>query len=323
MRRQSTWQVAPAAFALAGLVGVAGCQSTGHRAAPPLPTLSEIESRVTPSEPPETDRPAERRRGIATIQQIDLPLQTDLDESWDLANERVLTQRARQVWNGNGIRMGLLAMDEVDPFFEPLPYVLGVHRTRIVGGRHPSSVRTSPALREPVQVDLAGVAGDGQEQVVELDRGRVRLLIRMEANPVGGVTVELTPHHQLPGSSLIPRDPLEKELDGRVFDELAVAFDLNRNDVLVVGLHWPWSTDADEADDEEEEGEEEEEEDGRERIEQRFEPEEEGPLRLWTVDEDAAPELPRHLGRTLFAGRRAGGRMQSVLLIQVEPAAGE
>ncbi|MFA9478273.1 hypothetical protein ACERK3_08190 [Phycisphaerales bacterium AB-hyl4] len=304
-----------------------GCAttSTSPTGGEALPRLGEMRSQVTPMQPPEVDEPGPERRAMATIQQVELPLYTNLDECWPMTSEGVLGDHARAVWNANGMRVGMTSMAEAERFFEPLPYVLNVRDARLISGAYPSALRTSPTIGEPVRMDLSGVAG-GDEQVLELDRGRMRLLIGMEPNAVGGVTVTLLPHQQVRRFTLSPRGPQEVEMDGRLFEELAVSFDMNQDDVLVLGLYWPWPDEEDDSAREGEAGEEAVDGEGGEAVVmmdaaeggEAWEPEAD------TGEEAEAdgPALPAHFGRALFANRRAGTLVQNVVLVHVSPAGG-
>ena len=322
---------------------VAGCQV--HDVAmpdEPFPKLSDIRSRVTPPGPPEdAPRMAPTRRALADVQVITLPLATDLGESWEQVDEGVLGDRARDVWNRNGLRLALIQAEQIEAFFEPASHLVYVRHTRLLSAAHPSMLRDSSRLEAPVTLELRGVHGVEQEQI-ELERGRIRLLLRMEPNDAGGVTVQLLPHHQRVRSTLIPRDPLERDLDGRVFEELSVAFDMGRADVLVIGLHWPWPDEDEQQVDEEADEEADGEPDAASPAPQgqgqaeltepaeahaEAEPELQWQVEFESPQHDSAeaermPELPAHIGRALLAGQRAGRSVQHVLLIRVAPAGG-
>lgn len=306
-------------------IGLTGCailpkggssDDGGRHANASLPQLGAIRSRVTPTEPPKMNDPAPTRRVSTTIQQLEIPLHTNLDESWTLTNERVLAEQAREVWNANGVRVGLLSMAAADEFFDAVPYVINVRRARLISGRHPSALRTSPVLHEPVQIDLTGVQGVGEDAaMVTVEGGRMRLLIDTIPNAGGGVTVTLLPHHQLRRLTLQPRDPLEKEMDGRVFEELAVSFDMGGDDVLVLGLYWPWPEEPEDA------------------SEQPDGPDEAGApwarlgddelVHPWEPGAAEGPTLAPHFGRAMFASRRSSDALQRVMLVHVQPTGGD
>ncbi|MEX0744456.1 MAG: hypothetical protein WD118_02540 [Phycisphaeraceae bacterium] len=283
-----------------------GCKATQKEE--DLPQLDEIRSRVTPVEPPEREG-APVQAALATMQHVVLPLNASLDESWDSVDESVLSDNAREVWNANGLRVGVVAAADAAGFFERAPRATGVNRSQRTVSSFPSAIRTSPRLSETSSVQLVGLPGAAEgEETIALVGGRIRLLMAASS---GGAGVELLPHHQKRRNTLLPRDPLEKELDGRLLDELAVTIDLRRDQVLVIGLHRPWPTKADEHDDT-----------FADMVAKAVARLEADDASAWTDDEaEQVPDLPVHLGRLLFTSRRSGRASQSVLMIHMDPVA--
>jgi hypothetical protein len=68
--------------------------------------------------------------------------------------------------------------------------------------------------------------------------GRLQLLTRLMPDQ-GFVTMELTPHHFKPRLTLEPRTAMEKQLDGRMFEELTVRIAMPADRVLIVGYELP------------------------------------------------------------------------------------
>ena len=73
------------------------------------------------------------------------------------------------------------------------------------------------------------------ERVIGGDNSSLRLLARIETLEDGRHTLILTPQHHIPSPlTLIPRDPIEKEMDGRVFNELSLRVTLSKDQIAVV-----------------------------------------------------------------------------------------
>ena len=100
--------------------------------------------------------------------------------------------------------------------------------------RLPSDLRFEMDLTRPPRPRLVEAVQGGQGS-------SLRLLARIETGADGRHTLVLTPQHHIPSPlNLIPRDPLEKEMDGRVYEELALRVTLENDQFAVVGVHWPW-----------------------------------------------------------------------------------
>src|SRR5690606_13280277 len=109
---------------------------------------------------------------------------------------------------------------------------------RLWGSEHPTPIRRTPRLVGSVTVDLTIPPSAVREE--EVTGGRLQLLARLTLDPAGRMVIDLIPHHHVPKLTLQPRTALEKELDGRMFNELALRAYIPQGAVLVVGLYRPW-----------------------------------------------------------------------------------
>ncbi|MEX0885576.1 MAG: hypothetical protein WD009_03970 [Phycisphaeraceae bacterium] len=293
-RAVAAWRGGWLCLALAALAG--GCQAGGGAPVMAFPTLGEIASRVTPVLPADAEQPFAdaRSRSWVTTRQLDLPLAGSVAEAWALVDDTAMSQQPRAAWRGNGVRVGVLDPARLEAFLDRLPRAVATHESRVTDAGYPVELRRSPRLAGAAAVKLPGV-----EQPERVRGGAMRLLAQVRAHGPGSVSLALVPHHQDHRPTLLPRDPLERELDGRVFEELAARVDLQAGQWLVVGLHHDFPLDAD-ADADDTEGEA------------------EAPASREQAEELAAA-LPDHLGRALLTARRAGHPVQVMLVIAVEP----
>jgi hypothetical protein len=195
---------------------------------------------------PEIDTGSQRvPRGVyGVIRQADLPLNEPTDDAWAIINEQVVPTMTRGAWRGNGMRLGLLQRDQLEAYTEAMPRPVAFGETLINQSPHPTPIVQTPRLRNDVlfEVDLTRPPMPRRvENVAGGDNSTLRLLAHIETETDGRHTIVLTPIHHTPSPyTLIPRDPIEKELDGRVFDELTVRLTLGPDQIAVVGLYWPW-----------------------------------------------------------------------------------
>ena len=109
---------------------------------------------------------------------------------------------------------------------------------------HAVSVLETPRLRGDLrfQMDLTRPPRPRAVETVQGgDQSTLRLLAKIETQSDGTHTLVLTPQHYIPSPlDLIPRDLMEREMDGRVYDELSLRVTLGKDQIAVVGLHWPW-----------------------------------------------------------------------------------
>lgn len=277
-------------------------------------------------------------RGVATFQRVDFPLDRSTDAAWSLVDETVFPALTRGVWNANGLRVGLLPRAKVRDFVKALPRSEGVSHAQLLASEHPTPIIRTPRLKSFVTVDLTVPPGAVREE--KITGGRLQLLARVSNDARAAMVVDVLPHQYIPKLTLEPRDPLLKELDGRLFNELGVRVEVPPSHLLVVGLFRPWpkpeqpeATDpggpeppitpdmlalqesaeataaANAAAGVGQQNDAAQAEAGREQL-----PEEHASARA-----AEAPPLPNHLGRALFASLRSGRPIQTLLITSVQP----
>lgn len=180
----------------------------------------------------------------AVILRADLALDAPTDAAWDVVNQEIVPALTRGAWRGNGLRLGILRREQRDAYAAAMPLRVSGGRTLMSQSGHPVPIIQTPMLNSDLlfEVDLTRPPMPRQvENIVGGNNSTLRLLARIETEEDGRHTLILTPQHHIPSPyNLIPRDPLQKELDGRIFDELTVRLTLEEGDIAVVGLHWPW-----------------------------------------------------------------------------------
>ena len=246
-------------------------------------------------------------RARLEAQTIYFSIDRPVDEIWGLVDTAAFPALTSGVWRMNGIRVGLLPVGRLGDFDE----ALGAYETGsavAIGRRHPLPLRVVERFEPGTFVDLT--IPPYSRRVDVLRGGRLQLLAAAEPAESGAVVrVTLKPHHFVPRATLTPRDPLEKSLDGRVYDELALRIPLPADQLLVIGLDWPEAP-------------------------QTPEPVEEADGEA--DDADAPPEaadvfgddraiqfspatIPKHFGRGLLLQRRVGGWMQLLIVLKATP----
>jgi hypothetical protein len=214
------------------LLVLTGCQSTPEVEPDiPLPGFGN-------------EGPANPKGVYAVIRRADVPLDESTDDAWSIVNEQVVPPVTRGTWRGNGLRIGLLKRDQLDKYSKAMPQPVGFSRQLINKSVHPVPIVQTPKLRGDLrfQIDLTQPPRPRLVETIKGGEGStLRLLARIETGEDGQHTLVLTPQHHIPSPlGLIPRDPLEKEMDGRVYDPLSLRVTLGKDQIAVVGLHWPW-----------------------------------------------------------------------------------
>lgn len=308
------WLSALAVIALP--VWLASCDMTpqagtsGHKPDIGIKSLPASGDDATAEAQTSTDTPVG-----ALIHRVDMPLNVSLEASWAAVDEQVVPTLMHGMWQANGLRIGILHADQAQAFAQALPPILGESRAKLYTAHYPTAIRSTPRVINPVVIDLT--APPRSPTTYRAHDGRLQLLARIGRDESGQAWVELTPHHYKPKADLIPRSPLEKALDGRVFDTLSAMLPLSSDTAIVVGLYRPW-TESEQATEELLEqtdttsppetppGAESE-------AEPPTAPESNPPADVT----EQAPPLPNHLGRSLMAGERAGKPTQMLLVISI------
>ncbi|MEM9418121.1 MAG: hypothetical protein AAGA25_03570 [Planctomycetota bacterium] len=168
---------------------------------------------------------------------VSLPLGHSTQEAWGLADETVLNDLGRAVWNANGLRVGVMNAARGREFNEALGETIDRRDTQILSYNFLEDVRESPPLRAEFFADLT--VPPNPVTLEYFTKGRIRLLMASQPLGNGSTRVTLTPQHFQRKTTLLPRTPQERELDGRVFDELSVEIDILSNQVLLLGFYQP------------------------------------------------------------------------------------
>ncbi|MBB6428583.1 hypothetical protein [Algisphaera agarilytica] len=168
---------------------------------------------------------------------VSLPLGTSTEDAWLLANEGVLDDLARAVWNANGLRVGVLPAPRGPEFAKTLADTIDQRDTQILSYSFLEDVRESPPLRAEFFADLT--VPPRPVTLEYFTKGRLRMLMSSQPLGNGSTRVTLTPQHYLRKTTLLPQTPQERELDGRVFDELSVEIDVASNQILLLGFYQP------------------------------------------------------------------------------------
>ena len=233
LRRGSAGLSAVASLLLS--VSLMGCTSA--------PAPVEIDRGVVFVEPTPEVKEANRRAAekVAVrwlVRRVLVRMDQPLGGVWHLADETVLPEISRAVWNGNGLRVGVLDASVYGDFGQALGPTVEVQDLQIISQDHAEVLRRSPPLAAEFMADLTVPPGAVRQEV--FTGGRLQLLLSAAALGNGTAEVTLTPQHYRARASLMPRPAYEKRLDGRVFDELAVSMNLPRDQTLLVGLFQPW-----------------------------------------------------------------------------------
>jgi len=275
-----------------------------------LPTLIDIRPTAQADQTSEKadGEPAVRGPVISMIHRIDLPLNEPLEEMWQTVDEASLPLPMRGKWMINGLRIGVLHAEQAEAFSQTLPRMQGESRAKLIGSDYPSTIRTTPRLRTMVTIDLTDPPKS--PTWFQAIGGRLQLLAQVGRDEQGRAYLQLTPHHYKPKTTLLPRSPLEKELDGRTFDALSIRVPLPKDQAVIVGLYRPWPVEDEEPIDP---------------VSTELDEQTSPTPDETAVDEKPTPQadqvaptppaIPDHLGKALMTGTRAGKRTQMLLVI--------
>ncbi|MEM6854191.1 MAG: hypothetical protein AAF911_07640 [Planctomycetota bacterium] len=217
---------------LMGAVWLGGC-------ATPTPDIDGIIRPVDPGRPgPEAGLMLPENNPVRWVsRKLAVPLEQSTEDAWAEANEDVLSPLSRAVWNANGLRVGVLPAARGRAFSDALGSTLDPRDTQILSYSFPEDVRESPPLRAEFFADLT--VPPRPVTIETFTRGRIRMLMASRPLGNGNTRVTLTPQHYQRRTTLLPRTPQERELDGRVFDELTIEVTVGRNDLLLMGFYQP------------------------------------------------------------------------------------
>ena len=215
-----------------------GCTPSPRPDAPPvdpdLPDIAKLRSRLPAQMPTDSiDRgPTARVR----ITHMVFPADSPLNAAWRLAKSKGVEPPFGALWRANGLCVYLVHRNVLDEFFALMPEPVSLGEQGLLASRLPAPVqvfaKSTKGRRRSATVVLPG----DREEELTVDRGMCRFLLQAQPEDDGTVFVHLTPQHHRPCASILPRTRMERQLDGRVFDELSLQAKLGRGHVLLIGL---------------------------------------------------------------------------------------
>lgn len=250
---------------------------------PQAPTPTEDEAAILTNAPKVT----------CAIRLIAVPLDRPLDEAWSQVDETVLNELSRAVWNGNGLRLGVLNRANESDFADALGNLTFQKDSMYVGYDQLTDIRRSKPLRAEFFVDLT--RPPAPMHIEHFTGGELCLLTAMRPAGIDAAYIELIPQHYKAKASLVPRTPMEKLLDGTIYRDLGVSLALAPSEALVIGLYRPAA-----------------------RVDTEQAPEDSAVFEMPDPQEQA--ELPLNLGRGLFTAGRTQDDLQFMMLLRVLPS---
>jgi len=207
-------------------------------------TVEDIAPTTASTPPPRTDDVVmPKAQALIYLQSLAFSMDNSMIDIWELADTQSLSPLTRGVWRANGLRIGLIPAKQWESVFGMLPQTVRVQQSRVIGSDHPIPIISSHRLSMPIRIDLTIPPLSVREAWAQ--RGRLRLLAQVEqTSSVSSeslpINLTLTPHHFIPQPSFIPQDPLEKELQGTLFEMLALNIEIPDDHLLIIGLDRPW-----------------------------------------------------------------------------------
>ena len=278
----------------------------------PLPRLDEIRSEHRQP----TQMPTSRQAGprtYALIRQIELTLDQSLAEAWALVDEAAFPPHTRNLWHANGLRCGLIANQKLSELVTAIPGDKKITELQLTPSSHLIPILQSPHLAKPF--DAITSIDQDPPATLHISRGRLQILARLLEPQFGQVIIDLVPHNYIPHTTLLPRNPLAKELDGILLEDLAVRLEISSDISIIIGLD--------------------------RQLEESYEVESqtassESHGETAATSEQSVPtnadiearaitneSLPDHMGNYLFASMKYGKPVQVLLIISVDTFAGE
>ncbi len=233
MNSTRTWLI------LRGLV-CAICFAAGGCGASPEP--AEIDRGLVFVDPPQdvidANRAALDQSSVRwLVRRLLVRLDHPLEPVWTLADETVLPEISRAVWNGNGLRVGRLDASKYLEFAQTIGQTVNTDDMQLLITKYAEVLRRSPPLAAEFLADLT--VPPAAVRIESFTKGHLQMLMEAADRGNGQIEVVLTPQHHRPRASLLPRGSHEKILDGRVFDELSVSFQIGMDHTLLLGLYLP------------------------------------------------------------------------------------
>jgi len=197
-----------------------------------IPTLDAIRSQLTPREP--SDHNPIPSYTLLQVIELDIPLKTDTHPAWVMTSTQGLDPKTISAWRANGMRIGMLPADHGDTFLKSLGGIQSSLRHRLILSENLTPLTISPPLPRPMKLKVE--LQPEHPQTIVLEKGRCQFLVRVSRDARGDSFLELIPHHHRPRTTLHPRLPQEKALDGRIFETLRFQVPIPLQGLLVIGL---------------------------------------------------------------------------------------
>ena len=228
-----------------GLVILSACKTSPKDASfeepppDPPPTVSTLLDRFGPEPLAQTAEPVPEPQAVYVVERQIWPLNQPANPAWDLVDESVLPESKRALLHRNGIRVGLLSMANLTAFDEQSPSAKIVSRWRTFGSQRMDQLLRRPLRDGQTTVELTQPPDIPQRYT--LQAGAAQLLHQAIRGPNNTVALRLLPHHHRIEPTVRVRSHLDTEFDGRMFHELMMTLTPRPDQLVVVGLYWPWS----------------------------------------------------------------------------------
>lgn len=205
-----------------------------------LPKVSDILNRFGPEQPTDADlpEPVVEPQAVYVIERMVLPLNEPMNQAWALVDESVLPDPKKKVVNHNGIRIGVLPIAQLNAFDDAIARRAVTTRMQAVGSRRMESLVRRPMKSQRAVVELS--MPPDIPQSYSMAGGGVQVLHQAISNPAGEVSLRLLPHHHLIEPTVRVRSHLDTQYDGRMFHELMMTLTPRPDELIVMGLYWPW-----------------------------------------------------------------------------------
>ncbi len=157
----------------------------------------------------------------------------------------------QHLWHRNGLRIGIVKRDSLPLFLANLPKAIDVSVTKMQATATWTPVTLIDKLRGTQR--LRAFDATDQPKVLKFVGGEYQMLIKMlpPADAASAPRIQIMPHHYSVTSTLLPRSPEQKVLDGVSFDDLLIAHPISADEIWVITAHiaGPIPAEADDADD--------------------------------------------------------------------------
>lgn len=141
----------------------------------------------------------------------------------------------RQLWHANGFGIGRVDRHRLPLLLANLPEPRGGDVFRIETPSREVPLRINENRREDHRLLLT--ESPGQPEVVEVPRGRYQFFVRLTPSSfseLGKPHLRIVPHHHAPRPSVVPRSPLKRQRDGRLFSALRISEPMTPQDVWII-----------------------------------------------------------------------------------------